>query len=158
MHGAPKYSAEFTHLDYVNPDAPKGGTFKQSALGTFDNLNPFAIKGKAAQGLNLVYDRLMQRVWDEPFTMYPLIAESIEVPDDRSSAKFKINPKAKFHDGSAITARDVQFSFETLKEHGRPNMRRTYELAKTANMADGLPRGAGHQVVQPQSKHPGGEP
>ena len=75
MHGQPKYAEGFTHLDYANPDAPKGGTLKQASVGTFDNLNPYAIKGKAADGLNLVYDRLMQRVWDEPFTMYPLIAE-----------------------------------------------------------------------------------
>lgn len=132
MHGAPKYGADAPHLDYVNPDAPKGGRLKQAAIGTFDTLNPYSIKGKAAQGLNLVYDRLMARVWDEPFSMYPLIAESYEMPDDRSEITFHLNPKARFHDGSAITADDVLFSFETLKNEGRPNMRAVYRLVTTA--------------------------
>ena len=134
MHGQPKYGPDFAHLDYADPDASKGGTLKQAAIGTYDNLNPFAIKGKAAQGLNLVYDRLMQRVWDEPFTMYPLIAEKIEVPDDRSSITVHINPAARFHDGSPITAADVLFSFETLRDHGRPNMRRIYKLVDDAKI------------------------
>lgn len=129
MVGAPKYTAEDTHLDYANPDAPKGGTLRQASIGTFDTLNPFTIKGKAADGLNLVYDKLMARVWDEPFTMYPLIAERVDVPEDRSSITFHLNPKAVFHDGTPITADDVLFSYETLKEHGRPNQRRIYKLA-----------------------------
>ena len=132
MHGTPKYGAEATHMDYANPDAPKGGKTTMAAIGTFDTINPYSIKGKAAQGLNLVYDRLMARVWDEAFTMYPLIAERVEVPEDRSSITVHINPKARFHDDSAITADDVLFSFETLKEHGRPNMRRIYKLVETA--------------------------
>ncbi len=132
MHGAPKYTAADTHLSYVNPDAPKGGAITHGAIGTFDTVNPYAIKGKAAQGLNLVYDRLMARVWDEPFTMYPLIAQRVEVADDRSAITFHINPKARFHDGSPITADDVLFSFETLKTSGRPNMRRIYKLVSNA--------------------------
>lgn len=136
MHGQPKYGADFTHLDYVNPDAPKGGAYKEAAIGTFDNLNPYAIKGKAASGLNLVYDRLMQRVWDEPFTMYPLIAERIEVPENRSWMMVHINPAARFHDNSPITAEDVLFSFETLRDHGRPNMRRIYRLVDKATIID----------------------
>ena len=131
MHGEPKYGIEDTHLDYVNPDTPKGGTIKIASIGSFDTLNPYSIKGTAAEGLNLVYDRLMRRVWDEPFTMYPLVAERIEVPEDRSSITVHINPAARFHDGSAITADDVTFSFETLKESGRPNMRQIYKLVKT---------------------------
>jgi ABC-type oligopeptide transport system substrate-binding subunit len=123
MHGEPKYSQGDTHIDYANPDAPKGGHLKQAAIGTFDTLNPYSIKGKAAQGLNLVYDRLMARVWDEPFSMYPLIAESYEMPENRSEITFHINPAARFHDGSAITADDVLYSFKTLKNEGRPNMR-----------------------------------
>ncbi len=130
MHGEPKYGPASTHLDYVNPDAPKGGDLIQSAIGTFDTLNPYSIKGKAAQGLSLVYDRLMGRVWDEPFTMYPLIAERIEVPEDRSSLTVHINPKARFHDGSPVTADDVIFSLETLRKEGRPNMRRVYSLTE----------------------------
>lgn len=128
MHGEPKYGPKDTHLDYVNPDAPKGGTLKQAEIGTFDTLNPFSIKGKSAKGLTLVYDRLMGRVWDEPFTMYPLIAESYDMPEDRSAITFHIDPKARFHDGSPVTAEDVIFSFETLRDFGRPNMRRIYRL------------------------------
>ncbi len=129
MVGKPKYNVQSTHLDYANPDAPKGGTLKQAATGNFDTLNPFSIKGKAAQGINLVTDRLMARVWDEPFTLYPLIAERTEIPEDRSSVIFHLNPKARFHDGSPITVDDVLFSYETLKESGRPNQRRIYKLA-----------------------------
>ncbi len=136
MHGAPKYGPGDTHLDYANPDAPKGGTLVQGASGTFDTLNPYSIKGKAAKGLNLVYDRLMQRVWDEPFTMYPLIAERVEIPEDRSTLTVHINPTARFHDGSPITADDVIFSYQTLKESGRPNMRRVYALAETVEKID----------------------
>lgn len=137
MHGTPKYKTADTHLSYANPDAPKGGVFKQSALGSFDSLNPFAIKGKPAEGLELTYDRLMARVWDEPFTLYPLIAQSVEVPDNRSSITFTINPNAKFQNGEAITADDVIFSFNTLKDQGRPNMRRVYKLVKEAKILEG---------------------
>lgn len=136
MHGDPKYTAEDTHLDYANPDAPKGGKITHSAIGTFDTINPYSIKGKPAKGLNLVYDRLMQRVWDEPFTMYPLIAERIDVADDRSNMTVYVNPDAVFHDASPITADDVIFSFETLKTEGRPNMRQIYKLVKTIEKRD----------------------
>ncbi len=136
MHGEPKYGAAAPHLDYVNPDAPKGGTLTTAGIGSFDSLNPYAIKGKSAEGLNLVYDRLMGRVWDEPFTMYPLIALQYAMPEDRSSISFTINPLARFHDGSPITADDVIFSFETLREHGRPNMRRIYKLVKEVKKMD----------------------
>jgi len=134
MHGEPKYESTDTHLTYANPNAPKGGNVTIAAIGTFDTINPYSIKGKAAQGLNLVYDRLMARVWDEPFAMYPLIAQSYEMPEDRSRITFNLNPAARFHDGSPITAQDVLFSFETLKESGRPNMRRVYRLVETANI------------------------
>lgn len=136
MVGKPKYNAQSTHLDYANPDAPKGGILKQSAIGSFDNLNPYLIKGNAAQGLGLVTDQLMARVWDEPFTMYPLIAEKIDLPENRSSITFYLNPKAQFHDGSPITADDVLFSFETLRENGRPNQRRIYKLATAKKISD----------------------
>ncbi len=136
MNGTPKYDQTATHLDYVNPDAPKQGTLVQSAPGTFTTLNPFSIKGVAVQGLSLVHDRLMQRVWDEPFTMYPLIAEKVDVPEDRSAITFFLNPKARFQDGTPITADDVIFTFNTLKEHGRPNMRRVYGLVKTVEKRD----------------------
>lgn len=134
MHGNAKYTAQSPHLDYANPNAPKGGTLKMSAIGTYDTLNPFTIKGVPAEGLELFNDRLMRRVWDEPFTMYPLIAQSIDLAPDRSWIRFHLNPKARFHDGSPITAQDVLFSFETLRDFGRPNMRRIYKLAKTATV------------------------
>ncbi len=131
MVGTPKYTAQDTHLTYANPDAPKGGVMKQAAIGTFDTVNPYTIKGTAARGLNLIYDRLMRRVWDEPFTMYPLIAKSYEMADDRSWITFTIDERARFHDGTPITVDDVEFSFNTLKESGRPNMRRVYKLVST---------------------------
>lgn len=136
MHGDPKYSPDFEHLDYVNPNAPKGGHLEQSVIGTFDSLNPYSLKGKAAKGLQLYYERLMKRVWDEPFTMYPLIAERAVVSEDRSSVTFHINKAARFHDGTPITADDVIFSFETLKTHGRPNMRRIYDLVSDVKRID----------------------
>ena len=136
MHGQTKYDKTSKHLDYANPDAPKAGHLKIAAIGTFDSLNPYSIKGQAPKNMNLVYDRLMRRVWDEPFTMYPLIAERVDVAEDRSSVTFHINPKARFHDGSPTTAEDVMFSYETLKEHGRPNMRNIYKLVKKAELLD----------------------
>lgn len=136
MHGKAKYEPESLHLDYANPDAPKGGTLRMAGVGTFDTVNPFSIKGKAAEGLNLVYDRLMTRVWDEPFTLYPLIAERVDMPEDRSSITFHLNPKARFQDNSPITADDVIFSFQTLKKEGRPNMRRIYALVSKVEKPD----------------------
>ncbi len=136
MVGTPKYGANDTHLDYANPDAPKGGVLKQSATGSFDTLNPFNIKGNTAQGINLTTDRLMARVWDEPFALYPLIAQRIDVPDNRSEITFYLNPKARFHDGSPVTADDVLFTYETLKEKGRPNQRRIYKLATAIKIND----------------------
>ncbi len=131
MVGTPAMPINFKHFNYTNPDAPKGGTLRQAILGNFDTLNPFSLKGTAAQSLNLVYDRLMMRSWDEPFTLYPLIAQSIDVPDDRSSITFTLNPLAKFQDGTPILASDVLFSFNILKENGRPNMRNTYKIVTT---------------------------
>lgn len=119
---------DFTHLDYANPSAPQGGTLRQAAIGTFDTLNPFSLKGKPALGLNYTYDRLMGRSWDEPFTLYPLIAEKAEIAGDRSSLMVYLNPAARFQDGSPITPDDVLFSFNLLKEKGRPNMRQVYKL------------------------------
>ncbi len=136
MHGQLKYDETATHLDYVNPDAPKGGDIKIAAIGTFDTLNPFSLKGQSPENINLVYDRLMRRVWDEPFSMYPLIAQRVSVAEDRSWVTFHLNPAARFNDGSPITAEDVLFSFETLKEHGRPNMRRIYKLITSAEKID----------------------
>jgi len=129
MVGTSQYNCDSTALSYANPDVPKGSDLKQASIGSFDTLNPLAIKGSAADGLNLTTDRLMARIWDEPFTLVPAIAEKVDLPDDRSSITFMLNKNARFHDGSPITADDVLFSYETLKESGRPNMRRIYKLA-----------------------------
>jgi len=136
MHGSPKYTKKDKHLSYANPKAPQGGTLKMAAIGSFDSINPFSIKGKPAQGLDLAYDRLMARVWDEPFTLYPLIAERVDVPKDRSAITFHLNPKAQFHDKSPIMADDVMFSFETLKKEGRPNLRKVYRLVSKVEKLD----------------------
>ena len=127
MTGDPAQGKDADHLSYANPDAPKGGKLNRSEIGTFDTVNPFSIKGTAASGLGMIYDKLTARSWDEPFTLYPLIAETLEVPEDRSALIVRINPRAKFNDGTPITADDLLFSFETLKEKGRPNMRRIYQ-------------------------------
>lgn len=115
MHGSPKYGPGFLHLDYADLAAPKGGSITLSKIGTFDSLNPFIIRGVPAEGRTLTFESLMGRSRDEPFSLYGLIAESIEVPDDRSWVIFRLNPKARFHDGKPVTADDVIFSLETRK-------------------------------------------
>ncbi|MDX2028116.1 MAG: extracellular solute-binding protein [Alphaproteobacteria bacterium] len=137
MHGTPKYGANFTHFDYVNPDAPKGGVLRLSMNGSFDSLNPFIVRGQTALGistgyLSLVYESLMARSWDEPFSLYGLLAESVDVPDDRSAISFTINPKARWSDGKPVTAEDVLFSFVTLRDKGRPNHRTYYKKVAKA--------------------------
>jgi ABC-type oligopeptide transport system substrate-binding subunit len=136
MHGTPKYAADFKHLDYVNPDAPKGGTLKLAKTGSFDTLNANIIMGTAAEGLSLIADQLMQRVWDEPFTLYGLVAASAEVPDDRSWVIYRLRPEAKFHDGTPMTAQDVKFSYEMFLKHGHPVRRRVYGLVKDVTILD----------------------
>ena len=132
MHGSPIHAEEEDYLPYVNPLAPKGGTLRLGVYGSFDNLNSIAFKGTRAAGLGYINDTLMRRVWDEAFTMYSLIAEFIEIPEDRSSITFYINPNAKFHDGSPITREDVLFSLETFQTKGTPNQKKTYgKIIKT---------------------------
>ncbi len=126
MTGVPLYPAGFTHMDYANAGAPKGGALKMARIGTFDNLNSSVIFGNAVEGLDLISDKLMQRGWNEPFTLYSLVAESVDVSPDRSTITFHLNPKARFHDGVPMTAEDVQFSFEMLKKYGMPVRRRVY--------------------------------
>ncbi len=120
LHGKPRYSAAFTHFDYVNPNAPKGGDLHLASIGTFDTLNPFTLKGVAADGAGLVFDTLMTRSLDEPFSQYGLIAESVAIAPDRSWVSYKLRPEARFHDGSPITPDDVVFSFEILRDKGHP--------------------------------------
>ncbi|HYH20700.1 MAG TPA: extracellular solute-binding protein [Azospirillum sp.] len=116
LYGEPKYGPGFTHFDYVNPDAPKGGKVTLSAIGSFDTLNPYTLKGSAAAGLAFIYDTLMASSADEAFSEYGLLAESIEVPEDRSWAAFVLRPQARWHDGRPVTVEDVIFSFKTLTE------------------------------------------
>lgn len=140
MHGQPLYGADFTHFDYTNPDAPKGGTLRRAEVGTFDNLNPFLITGRVTTGLQeallLTYDSLMTRGWDEAFTMYGLVAEKVTLPEQRNWIAFQLDKAAKFQDGHPITAKDVEFSFEALKKFGRPNQRRIYKLVKKVTVSD----------------------
>ena len=138
MHGNPKYPADFKYFDYVNPNAPKGGILREAAFGSFDTFNPFTIKGNSAPGNGLVFETLMISSLDEPFTEYGLIAEKVEVPSDRSWVAFYINPKAKFSDGTPITADDVVFTFETLRDKGVPQYRYYYSGVEKAEATDKL--------------------
>ena len=126
MYGDLKYGPEFRHFQYVNPEAPKGGDVKLAAIGTFDTLNPFVLKGVPAVGLGSVFDTLTVQSDDEPFSEYGLIAETIEIPADRSWVAFTLRPQARFHDGSPITVEDVIWTFEALKTKGRPFYRAYY--------------------------------
>ncbi len=135
MHGDLKYPAGFTHFGYVNPAAPKGGDVKLAAIGTFDTLNPFVLKGVPAIGSSGVFDTLTTQSEDEPFSQYGLIAETIEVPADRSWVAFNLRPQARFHDGSPITVEDVIWTFDALKTKGRPFFRSYYAQVTKAEKA-----------------------
>jgi microcin C transport system substrate-binding protein len=113
--GTPEYGPDFQHFNWVNPDAPKGGRVRRWALGTFDSLNPFTVKGSAAIAVPLIYDTLMSQSPDEPTASYGLIAEWLAYPDDYSSAVVQLRPEARFHDGTPVTPEDVIFSLESLK-------------------------------------------
>ncbi|MEI2386947.1 extracellular solute-binding protein [Breoghania sp. JC706] len=129
MHGEPALPAGFTHFPYVNPQAPKGGSITYGVQGTFDSLNPFIIKGVAARGLwdiqfgNNVYESLLVRNRDEPFTVYGLLAESVETPPERDWVEFRLRKEARFSDGTPVTAEDVIFSLALLRDSGRPHYR-----------------------------------
>ncbi|MDX2202154.1 MAG: extracellular solute-binding protein [Hyphomicrobiaceae bacterium] len=133
MHGEPKLAAGFAHFPYADPQAPKGGRVTLGAQGTFDNLNPYTIRGLAPPYLREhVFESLLARSNDEPFTLYGWIAESIEVPDDRSSITFHLNPKARFSDGAPVTADDVLFTHALLKAKGWPYHRAHYAKVAAA--------------------------
>jgi microcin C transport system substrate-binding protein len=125
MHGQPKYGPDFRHFDYVNPHAPKGGTMRLAAQGTFDSFHPFIPKGNPAVGAGY-FESLLTQSDDEPFTMYGLLAASLEVPEDRSWVIFTLRPEARWHDGTPVTVDDVIWSFDTLKRDGRPFFRFYY--------------------------------
>lgn len=126
MHGEPKYGPGFKHFDYVNPDAPKGGEIRLAEIGGWDSLNPFIVKGDSPTGADLPFETLMVSSADEPFSEYGLIAESVEVPADRSWVVFTLRPQARWQDGKPITADDVVFSFNILKAKGHPRYRFYY--------------------------------
>ncbi len=126
MHGEPKHGPGFAHFDYVNPDAPKGGRLVLAEVATFDSLNPFIVLGRPMWHLRFprrTTENLMLRSDDEPFTLYCLLCESVEMPDDRSWIAFTLRDDIRFSDGTPMTVEDVLFSFEVLKEHGRPHYR-----------------------------------
>jgi len=126
LHGTPLYADNFEAFPYVNPSAPKGGRLTLGVLGSFENLNPFIVQGVPASGVReFVVESLMARSLDEPFTLYGLLAETIDVADDGKSVTFALNPNAKFSDRLPVTPEDVITSFELLKTKGRPN-HRTY--------------------------------
>jgi peptide/nickel transport system substrate-binding protein len=138
MHGEPALPPDFPFWPYVNPDAPKGGRLNLAYLGAFDSLNPYNIKAlSTAQGLNgNVYQTLMARSRDEPFTLYGLIARSIETDGARDRITFHLDPRAHFSDGGKITAADVLFTFNLLKEKGRPQQRAAYSAVKSIEAPD----------------------
>lgn len=124
--GELKYEEGFPHLDYVNPDAPVGGTFSTWGFGTFDSLSPYILKGQAAPLSSVFFESLMTGTADEPDSLYGLLAESIEYPESRQWAIFNLRPEAKFSDGTPVTAEDVVFSFNVLIEKGRPIYKTTF--------------------------------
>ncbi|WP_026614158.1 extracellular solute-binding protein [Ensifer aridi] len=145
MHGEPALPADFKHFPYVNPNVKKGGKISYGVVGTFDSLNPFILKSMrtTARGMwdpgfgNLVYESLMQRSQDEPFTMYGLLAETVEWDDDRTFIQFNLNPKARWADGQPVTAEDVIFTFELLRDKGRaPFSNRLSKVAKMEKVGE----------------------
>jgi peptide/nickel transport system substrate-binding protein len=139
MHGKALEPKDFSHFPYVNPDAPKGGRVTFGVQGSFDSLNPLIVKGAPADGVrDYIYESLLARAYDEPFSLYGLIAESVETPADRSFVEFTLRPEAKFSDGTPITIEDVIFSHALLRDHGRPNHRSYYK--KVAKVEQTGPR------------------
>ena len=126
MYGTPKYPANFTHFDYSNPDAPKGGKVVYSAFGSFNNLHPYILKGQSAAGIGNLFESLTTGSLDEPFSRYGLLAESIEWPEDRSWVTFTLRPAARWHDGKPVSVEDVIWSLETLKSQGHPVYRQYF--------------------------------
>jgi peptide/nickel transport system substrate-binding protein len=146
MHGTPALPPDFTYMPYANPDAPKGGRLIWGLLGTFDSLNPFIVKGSVAfqqlrsynfeQGY--VVESLMARGVDEPFTLYGLLAKSVETDESRSYVTFHLNPRARFSDGLPVLADDVVFTWALLRDHGRPNHRQYYSKVAKVEVPDPL--------------------
>jgi len=142
MHGEPALPPGFDHPRYANPSAPKGGRLTQGVLGTFDSLNPFVVKGLAlSQIRGYVVESLLARGYDEPFTLYSLLARTVETDDARSTVTFRIDPAARFSDGKPVTADDVIFSWQLLRDRGRPNFRTYYvKVAKAEALSERVVR------------------
>jgi peptide/nickel transport system substrate-binding protein len=147
MHGEPALPAGFSHFAYVNPEAPKGGRMVQGALGTFDSLNPYIVRGLPPQALRAplaapnaisghVVESLMARGYDEPFTLYGLLARTVDTDEKRSYVTFGIDPAARFSDGTPVTAADVLFSWALFRDKGRPNQRLYYKKVAKAEALD----------------------
>lgn len=140
MFGDLKYPADFPHFDYVKPQAPKGGRialtgpywFNNQNPNTFNTLNMWVLKGDAAQGLELTFDSLMTRASDEPDAVYGLVARSVDISEDGNVYRFRLRPEARFHDGSPLTAEDVAFSINVLKEKGHPLVSQTLREVESA--------------------------
>ncbi len=143
MHGSPALEADYQHFPYVNPDAPKGGTMRYGVFGTFDSLNPFIVKGSAVRGVwdfsagYNVFESLLHRNRNEPFTLYGLLAQKVIIDEDRTFVEFHINPNARFADDKPVTAEDVLFSIQLLGEVGKPNYRNRWKkIAKAEKVGE----------------------
>ena len=137
MGYTPKYTQGFKNFDYVNADAKKSGKLVLSGFGTFDSLNPYILKGISAGGLNLIFESLLEKSLDEPFSAYGLLAEDVELAKDKLSVIFRLNSQAKFSNGDPVIADDVKFSFDTLmSEAAHPQFRFYYADVKQAVVLD----------------------
>jgi microcin C transport system substrate-binding protein len=136
LRGTPKYGEDFTHFDYVNPNAPQGGTLVEYTIGTYDNFNRYASRGVSVVASTAMYDSLMVYSSDEVNVLYGLIAEKIEYPDDYSWIIFHLNPKATHQDGKSITSEDVKFSFETFMEEGVEQFRQYFSNVEKVEILD----------------------
>lgn len=137
MRGEPALPEGFAHLPYADPNAPQGGMLRQSVVGSFDSVNPFIVRGQKGSSVGTyVYESLMGRNWAEPFSVYGLLAESIDVSDDRRTITFKLRPEAKFSDGVKVTSADVVFSLETLRDKGLPRYKNLYSKIASVEAPD----------------------
>ena len=137
MHGAPQLAKDFVSYSYANPNAPQGGNLKQAQIGSFDSLNPFSIRGNAARNIReRVFESLLDRHYGEAFALYGLLAESLIVAPDRSKVTFKLRREARFSDATPVTSQDIAFTWNLLKEQGRPNHRHYYNQVQKLETPD----------------------
>jgi peptide/nickel transport system substrate-binding protein len=153
MHGAPALPEDYTHLTYANPDAPEGGRMVFGAVGGFDSLNPYLPIGRAPWEVRAhTVESLLGRSWDEPFTLYGLLARSVETPLNRAWVEFELRPEARFSDGTQVTVEDVIWSMRTLAEHGRPNFRNVWR--KVAGVRQTAPLRVRFDFSEPDREAP----